>query len=445
MGTVYKGFDTIIERWVAIKVLHPHLLEGEGGEDLAKRFKQEAQAAARCLHPNIVTVFDYGIEQDTPYIVMEYVEGVELKESIKNQGIDSVVQAVRILLQVLSALEVAHAKGVVHRDIKPANIILLPDGQVKVSDFGVARLDSSDLTSAGFMVGTPNYMSPEGLRGFKVDNRSDLYSAALLLLEMVTHSKPYAGRNTEELLDALNLQTRLEPLLRRDLQSVIRRALETDPSHRFQTAALFSKALGGLIETRQEDQDDQKTMVIPAAAYPGDSEPGYQLSQSQASNWNPDLLKVIEQSLVKYIGPMASVLIRKNSRTISGVSELSQKLAEQIPSVDDRQQFLKQLNKTGIYEQAISGLQPSYSTSAIQSAESGLKSSASYVGTPDKSITAEDIEKVSKKLLVHVGPLAPRIVKMAAKNCAELPQLIEKVSSHIPDDSERLSFKKSFE
>ena len=444
MGTVYKGFDTIIERWVAIKVLHPHLLEGEGGEDLAQRFKQEAQAAARCLHPNIVTVFDYGVEKETPYIVMEYVEGIELRDPINNQEIDSVVQAIRILLQVLSALEVAHAKGVVHRDIKPANIILLPDGQVKVSDFGVARLDSSDLTSAGFMVGTPNYMSPEGLRGFKVDNRSDLYSAALLLLEMITHSKPYAGRNTEELLDALNLQTRLEPLLRRDLQSVIRRALEADPSNRFQNAESFSRALGGLIEKRQEDQDDQKTMVIPATTYPGSAQE-YQLSQSQASNWNPDLLKVIEQSLVKYIGPMASVLIRKNSRTTSGVSELSQKLAEQIPSVDDRQQFLKQLNKTGIYEQAISGLQPSYSTSAIQSERSGLNATPSNSGVVDKSISPEDIEKVSKKLLIHVGPLAPRIVKMAAKNCSELSQLIEKVSSHIPDESERLSFKKSLE
>jgi serine/threonine protein kinase len=441
MGTVYKGFDTVIERWVAIKMLHQHLLEDEGGEEFSIRFKQEAQAAARCLHPNIVTIFDFGIENETSYIVMEYVEGTELKEEMHHQRISTVVQAIKILLQILDGLEMAHSKGVIHRDIKPANIIMLADGRVKVSDFGVARLDTSDLTSAGFMVGTPNYMSPEGLRGEQVDHRSDLYSCALLLLEIITRSKPYAGRNTEELLAALELQTQIAQNLRYKLDQCIRKALSSDPGQRYQSAAKFRMALASLIDQFSEDEeDDQKTMIIAAPQRPSVTPPHSQASQSQMGAWNPDLLKAIEDSLIKYIGPMAKVLIRKNSKTAISVSALSQQLAEQIPSDKDRMAFLKNLSKSGVYSSAVSGLQQSNSlVSGVNPATNADASSLAAV-VPASQITLNDLDKITKALLFHVGPLASRIVKHASKSCTDTDELILKVSAHIPDDKERSDF-----
>lgn len=165
MGAVYKGRDEVIDRIVAVKVIHPHLMDDGAGGDLKARFQQEAKAAARCLHQNIVTVFDYGVSDETPFMVMEFVEGLDLKSLLRMSGAISVHQSLEIIIQVLDALSYAHANGVVHRDIKPANVIVLDSGQVKVADFGVARIDSSELTNAGDMIGTPNYMSPEGLRG----------------------------------------------------------------------------------------------------------------------------------------------------------------------------------------------------------------------------------------------------------------------------------------
>ncbi|MCJ8297215.1 MAG: serine/threonine protein kinase, partial [Colwellia sp.] len=189
MGVVYQGFDPVIERTVAIKVLHEHHLAGEHGEELSLRFKREAQAAARCLHRNIVAVFDYGHADNQDYIVMEYIEGEELSQFLRSEEKLSTDEAVFITLSVLRALTAAHQFNIVHRDIKPANIILLNDGEVKVADFGVALLDKSDLTLAGNMVGTPNYMSPEGLRGETVTEQADLYSTGMVLLEMLTGAR----------------------------------------------------------------------------------------------------------------------------------------------------------------------------------------------------------------------------------------------------------------
>ncbi len=199
MGVVYKGYDEDIERPVALKVLYSHLLDDDMGGELAVRFRQEAKAAARCMHSNIVTVFDYGISDGAHYIVMEYIEGVDLKTLLRSEKQIEFRQAVDIAIQVLSALEYAHSNGVVHRDIKPANIMVLENGQVKVADFGIARLENSDLTQAGLMLGTPSYMSPEGQRG-ETDARSDLYAVGVVLYEMLTGKRLGPGRQLEPAL-----------------------------------------------------------------------------------------------------------------------------------------------------------------------------------------------------------------------------------------------------
>ena len=209
MGEVFKAMDESIERVVAIKVIHPHFLEQDVWEDMKARFKQEATAAARCFHPNIVTVFDFGVFEDTPYLVMEYIEGSDVSSILKNFGSLAVRDSINIICEVLNALHYAHEKGVIHRDIKPANIIKLNNGQIKVADFGIARIDSSSLTNIGDMVGTPIYMSPEALRGDVVDARSDIYASALVFLELISGVKPVTGfmdKNvlTEQLITANN-------------------------------------------------------------------------------------------------------------------------------------------------------------------------------------------------------------------------------------------------
>ena len=193
MGIVYRAFDEDIARQVALKVLHPHLLEGDAGDELLLRFKQEAQAAARCMHSKIVAIFDYGIHDNSPFIVMEYVEGTDLKSLLRGVSVLGYRQAADIAIEVLNALQYAHGQGVVHRDIKPANIMILESGHVKVADFGVARLDISDLTQTGFMVGTPSYLAPEGLRGEQVDHRCDLYAMGVVLYEMITGKRASSG------------------------------------------------------------------------------------------------------------------------------------------------------------------------------------------------------------------------------------------------------------
>lgn len=455
MGVVYQGFDETIERLVAVKVLHPHLREGEFGGDLEQRFVQEAKAAARCLHPNIVTVFDFGIADETPYIVMEYVEGVELKHKIVQNQIGTVGQAIKIAQEILSALEFAHQNGVVHRDIKPANIIILTNGQVKVSDFGVARLDTSDLTSAGFMVGTPNYMSPEGLRGHKVDNRSDIYSVGLLLLEMITKTKPYAGKNNQELLQNLVQFTQQADVNLIELQELVRKSLQESPMDRFQSALEFSIGLESLLNKQRSLLDTLETQIRPVLPQDETLVNPSQAKQatSSGSNWHPDILKVIENSLAKFIGPMASFLVRKNSRTVYSVADLSNTLAQHIPKELDRQAFLSQLAATGIYEKAMGADGTGASSSGLDAGGSGDRSNASQIIFGEQSrgasrsgissagaLSAEEIDKVAQKLTVYLGPMGPRIVKKAAKKSSTLDELVNRVIGHIPNEKEKQAF-----
>ncbi|MCB1768246.1 MAG: serine/threonine protein kinase, partial [Candidatus Competibacteraceae bacterium] len=195
MGMVYLGHDAAIDRQVAIKTIHRRLLGGEDGIDWLERFRREVRAAGRCLHPNIVTVFEYGEEAGAPYIVMEYVQGREVRDFLKNRQPMPLGNSVAIILQVLRALGHAHAQGVVHRDIKPGNIILLADGMVKVTDFGIARLEmSGSLTQVGTAVGTPGYMAPEQFSGQEADRRADLYAAGVVLFELLTGVRPFPGR-----------------------------------------------------------------------------------------------------------------------------------------------------------------------------------------------------------------------------------------------------------
>src|SRR5580698_1131563 len=247
MGTVYEGFDPVIERIVAIKTVRvPEVADDETAEEIA-RFRREAQAAGRLTHPNIVGVFDYGETADLAYIVMEYVDGPPLKNLLDKNERFPVPRIMRIMTDLLNGLQFSHARGVVHRDIKPANVMLTSDGQAKIADFGIARIESSSMTQAGTVLGTPAYMSPEQFMGQVVDARTDIYSSGVLLYQLLTGERPFEGGMSAIMHKALNtdppLPSQITVTCPQVFDAVVRKAMAKRPEERFQSATEFLEGL----------------------------------------------------------------------------------------------------------------------------------------------------------------------------------------------------------
>ncbi len=248
MGTVYDGWDPSIGRRVAIKTVR--LLDPDDAEavDALARFKNEAQAAGRLSHRNIVSVYDYGESEENAYIVMEFVEGQSLKQCLEAGQRFPVAETVRIMEHLLAGLQYSHDKGVTHRDIKPGNVILAKDGQVKLADFGIARIESSAMTVVGTVLGTPAYMSPEQLMGQPTDRRTDIYSAGVLLYQLLTGVRPFEGGLTVIMHKALNTipprPSAVAVAAPASLDPVVARAMAKQPASRFPNAAAFARAIG---------------------------------------------------------------------------------------------------------------------------------------------------------------------------------------------------------
>jgi serine/threonine-protein kinase len=240
MAKVFLGQDTVLGRTVAIKVLAPPFAEDDG---FVQRFRREARAAARISHPCIVSVFDTGSDDGIHYIVMEFVEGRTLAEFLAGGGRIMPARAIAIAQDVCRALDAAHAQGVIHRDIKPGNIMINPRGDVKVTDFGIARMtttaDTVEQTAA--ILGTVSYLSPEQAQGQPVDARSDLYSLGCVLYEMVTGRPPFLGDSpvavaSKQVLEQPVPPSKLNPDVTQDLDAVILRALAKNPANRYRSA-----------------------------------------------------------------------------------------------------------------------------------------------------------------------------------------------------------------
>jgi eukaryotic-like serine/threonine-protein kinase len=193
MGIVYKAFDPNIRRTVAIKTIRLDGTEDDSIQALLARFRNEAQAAGRLSHPGIVGVYEYGEEDGCAYIAMEFIQGNSLREYFARGTRFSESDAVSTMTQLLEALSYAHEQGVWHRDIKPANLIVMRNGKLKVADFGIARIDSLSLTQTGFVIGTPGYMAPEHYTGGAIDWRADVFSAGVVMYELLTGVKPFVG------------------------------------------------------------------------------------------------------------------------------------------------------------------------------------------------------------------------------------------------------------
>jgi serine/threonine-protein kinase len=269
MSTVYKAHDSLLERNVALKVLHQQYNEDE---DFVERFKHEARSVAQLQHPNIVTVIDRGEEDGRQYIVFELIDGENLKELVVRKGRLSVRDALEIALEIARGLAFAHEHGLIHRDVKPQNVLLNGDGRAKVTDFGIARsLDvEHGVTQTGTILGTSNYIAPEQASGQPVDAHTDVYSLGIVLYEMLTGELPFPG----ESFVAIAMKHIQEPSpsvldVRGDVPlgvaEMIDRALEKAPEQRFPTMAAFAAAIEASLAELDQGEDGAVTMVVPAA------------------------------------------------------------------------------------------------------------------------------------------------------------------------------------
>lgn len=256
MGAVYQGRQAELDRRVAIKILPANL--GNEGQDYAARFKIEARAMARLKHPGIVAVYDFG---QTPegllYFVMEFVEGMDVQEMIAREGRLHSANAIAIAAHVCDALHYAHSHGIIHRDIKPANVIVGYDGQVRVADFGLAKVVNADATSgltlSGMVMGTPNYLAPEVLvLGSEIDHRADLYAVGVMLYHMLTGRVPYG---------AFEMPSFQIPGLDPRLDTIVAKAMRESPEHRYQSAEALRQDLIGILT-----QPVAQSVIVPAKA-----------------------------------------------------------------------------------------------------------------------------------------------------------------------------------
>ncbi len=316
MGVVYESRDPNLDRQVAIKTIRVQSLSPEAAAEYEGRFRTEARSAARLHHPNIVSVFDSGQDGDTAYLVMEFIQGEDLKHHLENGARFSVRSSIVMVHDLLMALDHAHRQNVVHRDVKPANMLIERSGRVKLTDFGVARIqepDETHLTQVGGAVGTPKYMSPEQAKGLRGDSRSDVFSAGVVLYELLTGALPFDGENQFLVIHQIvghepTRPSALNPDVPAAMDQVMARAMAKNPDERYATAREFGLALREVAQQIGASSADQNadvaaelgkivanrpTVAPPAALRDGSSTgifgPGPDVSMGTTVNYEEEL------------------------------------------------------------------------------------------------------------------------------------------------------------
>ncbi len=438
VGIVYRGHDEQIDRPLAIKTLRHDVLTNVADRDnLLQRFAAEARSAGRCLHPNIVTVFDYVEQGGSPFIIMEHVDAGTLENVISSGTILPLRQVGEIMAQLLFALDHAHSKGVVHRDVKPANILCPSATSIKVTDFGVARFDALGLTNPNGIgaIGTPNYMSPEQFLGRPVDGRADLFSAGVILFQLLAGAKPFVANDIAELMRKLlnesppHIST-LRPGSWEQLNGVVQHALARNPDDRFQNAGEFIDALNAAIEATASDNqpplDLTKISTETAASSGAGSHSGRglttgptdqaDLSQTMSAKLMPSTLGAVEAALAKSIGPIARVVVRKASLQSTDPDMLLTSLSDQIPIESEASKFRKEAEQS---------IRADHGVAAVQL---------------DALISSTDVQVASEALVPLVGPVAGVLAKRLAQTAIGHEDFYRRLAESIPDTDQRAVF-----
>ncbi|HEV7518823.1 MAG TPA: serine/threonine-protein kinase [Thermoanaerobaculia bacterium] len=282
MGVVYLAKDPLIGRLVALKTFRiGYSLKDQEMEQFRARFMREAQSAGILSHPNIVTIHDVveESEEGLAFIAMEYVRGTNLKMLLQRETPLDLVYVAGILEQIADGLDYAHSKGVVHRDVKPANIIITADNRAKITDFGIARIDTSNLTQEGQLLGTPNYMAPEQILGREVDHRADIFSLGVVLYEMLTRHKPFQGENLTVVSHRIVYDHFTPPKdyvgnLPRGVEPILARVLDKEPGRRYQRASEMAADLSRLVSERLASESLNETLSLSSMMTAVSAAPG---------------------------------------------------------------------------------------------------------------------------------------------------------------------------
>jgi serine/threonine-protein kinase len=457
MGVVYKAFDPLIERTVALKTIRKELFSDSQQAELIGRFKNEAQAAGRLNHPNIVTVYDYGEDSEAAYIAMEFVDGTPLSALMVPDQPTALPRVVAWMDDLLLALDYAHSRGVVHRDIKPSNLLITHGAQVKVGDFGIARIESSTMTHTGTMIGTPSYMSPEQICGQTADARSDVFSAGIVLYQLLTGVRPFAGPTSVVMHKILNEHpappSQLVPALGRAWDPIVERALAKSAAGRYPSARAFLDALsaagGAPVAAAPAHADDDRTVLaasLPAfapAPAPGPAT-GSGLVSGTVTPWKIEALPELEPLLAQQIGPMARLLLKKSAANAEGMDELCDLLLPHIPSDAGRAQFQndvvllkRKLDSTGTG----SGVQRTRTLMSFAAAPTSVGLSGARPGT-SVPVPFDDafVENMAQRLTVLIGPIARVVVKRAARQTSDKGQFLQLLAGHIESVPARTRF-----
>lgn len=447
MGIVYEGFDPVIERKVAIKTILAEYLEAAEMEEAVARFKREAQAGGRLQHPGIVGVYEYGNDADMAFIVMEFVEGWELKRILASGVRYELPEVCEIMKQLLSALEYSHKAGVVHRDIKPANVMIMHGPRIKVMDFGIARLESSSLTQVGTVVGTPTHMAPEQLMGIQADGRADIWSAGVILYELLTGVSPFHAETPAAVMHKVMQAdpvkpSKLKPGLAEGFDTIIARALAKKPDDRFLTArefqanlflALHGKAVATVsAPARRSDPTRPLTPVEAAQIEATRIQPPSEtaIARAPALAIEPEALLEIERSLSRHMGPLATVLVKRGQREAASLDEFFRSLAENIPDDEEQAEFLKKM----------SALKKSDKSGMTGTRANPAPAAATGAGKALSAFNPEVLAKAEKQLASYVGPLARVLIKEAAGKSGNLKELYAQLAAHIDSEDERRDF-----
>jgi serine/threonine-protein kinase len=479
MGVVYKSFDPHIKRPVALKTIRRDLIDEDDAGNFASRFRNEAQAAGGLAHPGIVAVYEYGEEGEFAYIAMEFVEGSSLRQYHDQKVRFGVSDTISILAQLLDALQYAHERGVWHRDIKPGNIMIMSNGRIKITDFGIARIESSTLTQVGAILGTPGFIAPELYLGTECDCRVDVFAAGVVAYQLLVGSTPFTGP-PENVMYKVCYETPVapsvaarEPALQR-YDAPVMRALAKRPQDRYASAAEFRDALLQAHAATVSPAVSEETIIVnpqqvqplraghessrpsPAPSRgPGASAPVAASSPSggsggaavstaslEAAGWDMELLARIERHLARFIGPVARVMVKRAAAASSDAPGVLHWLAENIISPTDRAEFLRFGAAAG-------------DEATVRPGPLTVQGPNSRLGTPSRfgpttlqvplTPSASDLAMAGKLLAPHLGPIAPVVVKRAAAQPGvSRDEFFYALAKHLTSDKDRAAFLAQF-
>jgi eukaryotic-like serine/threonine-protein kinase len=448
MGVVYKAHDPHIDRTVALKTIRRELLSTQAGAEVVARFRREAMAAGRLSHPGIVPVYDYGEEEGTSYIVMEYAPGVALSELAGEGKRLGAREAATLLGQLLDGLEYAHSHGVVHRDIKPSNLLISAEGRLKITDFGIARIETGRLTRTGAPVGTPVYMAPEMYRGESGDHRADLFSTGVVLYELLTGALPFEGETIGALAYSVCYVPHV-PVSQRatglpaGFDRVIDRALAKRADARYGNARAFADDVLAAMAGDSRGALAESHLLALAATVPR-AEPHLPAlaatvprvdASAKPGAFGNDVLRKLESALAGILGPIAGAVVRRDAGRATNGTELEELLAHHAASPEEGERISRAVRFVLDSAPRAAGAQPT--APATRSAPSVTQNAPASSGRPIASITPEQVEGVTSDLAVHLGPIARVLVKRALASSSDLGDLRRRLAEHITDESQR--------